>query len=91
MILKIQNKETNTWLVFDKIDHVEIQEHISHIKNKKRNIDNFMRFKIIDLNCKKIMDYKSFVNHILFNPRKTEENCSLTHIFMVRKNKISKM
>jgi hypothetical protein len=88
MILKVQNFETNTWLTFDKIDYVEIQEPITYVKKKKEKIKNFMRFKSTDFNHKKIMDYKSFVNFILFNPL-SEKTSFLTQVTMFRRDQES--
>jgi hypothetical protein len=90
MILKVQNRETNEWLVFDKVEYVKILEHVKHIKNKKEDVSHFMHFTYTDYAKKKkrkLKDYKGYINFVLFAPSKSESAISLTHITMLRKDK----
>lgn len=89
MILKVQKYKTNTWLIFDKIDYVEIHEPITYVKSKKEKINNFMRFVVTDLNNKILMDYKSYVNYILFENENFEKINFLTQITMFKRDQKS--
>jgi hypothetical protein len=89
MILKVYCKETNRYMFFDKIDYVDVVESITHVKEKGKNIGSFMRFKIKKSKHKTILDFKSFVNHIFFNPQQSEKTPFLTKITMFRKNQNS--
>ena len=89
MILKVQRYKTKTWLIFDKIDSVEIKEPITHVKSEEENVNNFMRFVVTDLNNKILMDYRSYVQYALFDSSDFEKTIFLTQITMFKRDQKS--